>query len=411
MDYLFYICIIVMVVSIIFLFYFYKQPNNPSTVKDLYYEALDMLLAGKRKSAYKIFKDITKNDSNNIKAYLYLGQILREGADYKGALKVHKNLLLRDNIKNYDLILIYKNLSLDYYSLKHLEESISFCDKILEINKSSEWAVIQIIKLYKELDDWPNAIKYLKMFFDISGKIDKRKLALYKIQSGRNLVRNNKFEEARESFEKAFEIDENLFIAYYFIGNSYASESNAIYEKGAKIDKENIDNSLSLEEESKQFKIEAEKVLTNAVPMWVHFIENAPEYAWMILPTLKDALQALNEYEKIEKYLIQISKKNTNNVDILAHLADFYANKGEIDKAYDTISKALEFNSNSLIAQLKSLKIQSLKNSEKELSVHIDKIISSLLKDTRYKKYKRNFSDKSMAWLFKSEEDLETNEN
>ena len=98
-------------------------------------------------------------------------------------------------------------------------------------------------------------------------------------------------------------------------------------------------------------------------------------------------------------------------MDILAHLADFYANKGEIDKAYDTISKALEFNSNSLIAQLKSLKIQSLKNSEKELSVHIDKIISSLLKDTRYKKYKRNFSDKSMAWLFKSEEDLETNEN
>ena len=69
------------------------------------------------------------------------------------------------------------------------------------------------------------------------------------------------------------------------------------------------------------------------------------------------------------------------------------------------------FNSNSLIAQLKSLKIKLLKNSEKELSVHIDKIISSLLKDTRYKKYKRNFSDKSMAWLFKSEEDLETNEN
>ena len=189
---------------------------------------------------------------------------------------------------------------MDYYSLKDLEESISFCDKILEINKSSEWAVIHIIKLYKELDDWPNAIKYLKIFFDISGKMDKRKLALYKIQSGRNLVRNNKFEEARESFEKAFEIDGSLFVAYYFIGNSYASESNAIYEKGAKIDKENIDNSLSLEEESKQFKIEAEKVLINAVPMWVHFIENAPEYAWMILPTLKDALQALNEYEKIE---------------------------------------------------------------------------------------------------------------
>ena len=400
MDYIFYISVIVIILSGLFLYFFYKKPNNSATVKDLYYEALDLMLAGKRKSSYKIFKEIIKNDSNNVKAYIYLGQILRDSGDAKGALKIHKNLLLRDNLNNYDLIHVYKNLSLDYYLLNDLEESISYCDKILEINKSSEWAIIQIIKLYKKLNDWKNAIKYLKMFFDVTGKINNRKLALYKIQEGRIFTKSNKFEKARESFEKALEIDENLFVAFYFIGNSYASESNSVYERGAKIDKENLDNSLSMEEESKQYKIEAEKILTNAIPMWVHFIENAPEYSWMVLPTLKDALQALNEYEKIEKYLIQINKKNTNNVDILSHLADFYANKGDVDRAFDTIGKALDFNSNSLLAQLKSLKIKSLKNNEKELSVHIDKIISSLLKDERYKRYKRSFSDKDMEWLF-----------
>ena len=410
MDYIFYISIIAIIVTGIFLFFLYQKPSNSSNVKDLYYEALDMMLLGKKKSAYKIFKDIINNDSNNIKAYLYLGQILRESGDLKGALKVHKNLLLRDNINNYDLLHIYKNLSLNYYLLNELEQSISFCDKILDINKSSEWAIIQIIKLYKKLNDWPNAIKYLKMLFEVSGQRNNRKLALYKIQEGRSLIKDGEFDNSRLSFEKALEIDENLYVAYYFIGNSYATESNSIYEQSIKIDEENIDSSLALEEESQQFKIEAEKILTNAIPMWVHFIENMPEYSWMILPTLKDALQALNQYDKIEKYLIQINKKNSNNVDILSHLADFYANKGEVNKAFDTISKALEFNSNSLLAQLKSLKIKSLKNNEKELSIHIDKIISSLLKDGRYKKYKRSYLDNDMEWLFNSDKAQSSNE-
>ena len=158
-----------------------------------------------------------------------------------------------------------------------------------------------------------------------------------------------------------------------------------------------------MEEESQQYKIEAEKILKNAIPLWVDFIEHMPEYSWMILPTLKDALQALNEYDKIEKYLIQVNRTNPNNVDILSHLADFYANKGDVNKAGDTINKALESNSNSLIAQLKSFKIKLLNSADKDFSVIIDKIISSLLKDKRYKQYKRSFSDKEMKWLFSSE--------
>jgi len=402
MDYFFYICIVIIFLTGLFLFFFYKKPSNSNDVKDLYYEALDLMLVGKKKSAYKIFKDIINYDSNNIKAYLYLGQILRESGDSKGALKIHKALLLRDNLNNYDLILIYKNLSLDYYYLEDLEESITYCDKILELNKSSEWSVLQVIKLYKQLNDWPNAIKYLKLLFEIRGKKDNKKLALYKIQEGRILVENSLFEKARDSFEKALEIDSNLYVAYYFIGNSYATESNEVYEKGISIDTQNIDNSLSMEEESQQYKIEAEKILKNAIPLWVDFIEHMPEYSWMILPTLKDALQALDEYEKIEKYLIQVNRSNPNNVDILSHLADFYANKGDVNKAGDTINKALEVNSSSLIAQLKSFKIKLLNSSDKDFSIIIDKIISSLLKDKRYKQYKRSFSDKEMKWLFNS---------
>jgi len=60
MDYIFYICIVIIFLLGLFLFFFYKKPSNSKDIKDLYYEALDLMLVGKKKSAYKIFKDIIK---------------------------------------------------------------------------------------------------------------------------------------------------------------------------------------------------------------------------------------------------------------------------------------------------------------------------------------------------------------
>ena len=87
------------------LIYFYKfRPNIQINIKELYAEGLDMLVSGKYKAAYKNFKEIVDKDSNNIKAYIRLGQVLRQGGNYLKALKIHKSLLNRKSISNYELI-------------------------------------------------------------------------------------------------------------------------------------------------------------------------------------------------------------------------------------------------------------------------------------------------------------------
>jgi tetratricopeptide (TPR) repeat protein len=224
---------------------------------------------------------------------------------------------------------------------------------------------------------------------------------LYKIQEGRILLKNNDFELARKIFEEAFELSRDLNVSYYFIGNTFAAESNVIYDKAIELEK-NLNGSLEKNDQSQKLKIDAEGMLGKAIPMWGYYIENMPEYSWMILPTLKDALQALNRYDDIEKLLITANKKNKKNVDILSHLADYYANKGDVDKALSTINNALDINKNSLIAQLKKLKINSLKNKENSLSNELDKLIFSLLRDKRYIKYKQSYNDENMKWLFET---------
>ena len=368
-------------------------------MKDLYAEGLDMLVIGKRKSAYKIFKKIIQHDSNNVKAYLHLGQVVREGGNPKKALEIHQNLLHRKNLNNYDKIQLYKNIALDYLKLNNIDKSIEYSSKILQIDKVDEWAMNQIIELYKLNEDWENATEYLKILFKTKNNMDNKRLALYKIQIGRVLLKNNKFDEAKKIFEDSLDVYPDLYICYYFLGKVFANESNFIYDKAIALES-NANGSLNDNNDSQQLKVEAEKILSKSIPMWGHFIENMPEYSWMILPTLKDALQALHRYDDIEKMLINTKNKNQDNIDILAHLADFYANKGEVDKALTTINNAIEKNKYSLIGRLKRLKINLLKNKENTISVEIDKLINSLLNDERYIQYKQSYNDKDMKWLF-----------
>ena len=80
------------------------KPMRKSKVKDLYAEGLDLLITGRRKSAYNNFKDIIQKDSDNIKAYLRLGQVLRESGNPSQALKIHRGLKHRRGLTHYEQV-------------------------------------------------------------------------------------------------------------------------------------------------------------------------------------------------------------------------------------------------------------------------------------------------------------------
>ena len=77
------------------------KPMQNAKMKDLYAEGLDLMITGRRKAAYKNFKDIIQKDSDNVKAYLRLGQVLREGGNSSEAIKIRRGLNHRRNLSHY----------------------------------------------------------------------------------------------------------------------------------------------------------------------------------------------------------------------------------------------------------------------------------------------------------------------
>ena len=108
------IFLIIILISVLLYLYFYKfRQRKAPHIKELYAEGLDMLVSGKHQAAYKNFKEIVQKDSDNVKAYIRLGQVLREGGNELQSIKIHKSLLIRKKMTSYELIELYKNLSLD----------------------------------------------------------------------------------------------------------------------------------------------------------------------------------------------------------------------------------------------------------------------------------------------------------
>ena len=157
--------IILLLILAVFLFInFDYNSKYKKTDKDLYYEALDQLLIGKLKEAYATLRALIKNDTNNVKAYLKLGQVLREIGNPEKALKVHKNLLIRKDLNNYEKIELLKNISLDYKHLNKIDEAIVQSLDIIKLDKHNEWALNELIELYKLVNDWNSSKKYLQIF-------------------------------------------------------------------------------------------------------------------------------------------------------------------------------------------------------------------------------------------------------
>ena len=369
------------------------KPMNNKKVKDLYAEGLDLMITGRRKAAYKNFKEIISKDSDNIKAYLKLGQVLREGGNPLQALKIHKGLNHRRSNSHYEKIEIHKNLALDYYKLDNIDSAVLELNKLLKLERNNEWALSQLVIFYRYKQDWKNAGELLEKYQKLTNKQDNHKLALYKIQEGRSLIEQKQFSDARQKFEQALNISSELAVAYYFIGKSYSSESENAYQKSLTKEVHNETDSMQ----------QAEDLLAKAIPMWIRYTELNPKQSWMVIHLLKDSLFALNRYSEFEDILKHILRQDPNNIEVIASLSEIYSHRGENEEALDFIDKALEKDSTSLIVKLIKMKLESKKEKGSiNFTRNLDDLIHFLVTDERFQIYKNTNTDSDIVWLYEA---------
>ncbi|HJN98600.1 MAG TPA: hypothetical protein QGF51_06440, partial [Candidatus Marinimicrobia bacterium] len=93
---LLYLALALIAIAGLIIYYFsFKGAQKPKT-DTLFTEALNAMVKGDKSKAARLLRDVVKQDSDHIMAYLQLGNIIREDHPSQ-AIKIHQSLTVRPN--------------------------------------------------------------------------------------------------------------------------------------------------------------------------------------------------------------------------------------------------------------------------------------------------------------------------
>ena len=100
---------IAIALSIYFYYISFRKKKKPR-INSIYTDALNAMVNGDLSNAISLLKQVVKQDSNHVRAYLQLGNILRKD-NPEQALKIHQSLTVRPNLSR-NMPVSYTHLTL-----------------------------------------------------------------------------------------------------------------------------------------------------------------------------------------------------------------------------------------------------------------------------------------------------------
>ncbi len=344
---LFYIGLCIFTIGVIIFYFFspFKSKTIPH-VENLFSEALIALINGNKSKAIMLLRQVVKQDTNHVRAYLQLGNILRV-ENTEQAIKIHQSIAIRPNLTSEHRVDIHKALAKDYIEIGYTKNAIEEAGKILSIEKRNLWSIKFLINISEENQDWERAARWSKHLQKVTGKKDINDVARFDIYKGLESMDNGEFNDAKLFFTKAIKRSPNYSLAYKYLGD--------LYEK-------NRDLVKALE----NWKIYATKDLDAGTDVY-HKIESA--------------LFDLGRYSEVEKFYRKIIDLDKNNLEAVIKLANVLEEKGETTVALNLIEDSISENSKDIRADIMKLKLSISLITPIELSHQIDSIIYKLSKD------------------------------
>ena len=118
------LCIVTTGVILFYFFTPFKSKNIPKA-DNLFSDALNALMNGNKTKAISLLQEVVKKDTNHVRAYLQLGNILRT-QNTEQAIKIHQSLTVRPHLTAEQKVDIHKALAKDYIQIGYTKNAKSW---------------------------------------------------------------------------------------------------------------------------------------------------------------------------------------------------------------------------------------------------------------------------------------------
>ena len=338
--------IIVSVIALIgvFLIIFLFKPKKKRRTESIYTNALNAMVRGDTRTALSHLRDVVKQDSDHINAYLQMGNILRQDNNGKAAIKIHQSLMVRPKLDNQIKLDIHKALALDFEQIENLSRAQQEAELVLKIDKKNQWANEFLLTIFEKQKNWDKATQISKTIQRLKKEKDPNQISKYLVFQGMDKLEKGSEIEAINLFEKAVKTSPKFALSYLKLGDYYAEKRD----------------------------------LTKAIENWENFALFDPDDGHGIYSKIESALFDLGRFSEVEKFYRRILNNNPINLAALTRLANVLQEKGQHKDALNLVDETLAKNETSVHAHLMKLKLSLNISKPHELSHYIDNIMQLL---------------------------------
>jgi lipopolysaccharide biosynthesis regulator YciM len=335
------IVVAIIVVAIAMIWWLRSKESVSTDV--LYSDALNAILKGDNTGAVKLLKQVVGHDSDNVGAYLQLGNLLRS-VNPQQSTKIHQSLTVRPKLSKSVSKEIHQALALDYAELSDYKRAKIEADMVLKYDKNNLWVHQFLLQIAEKQRDWEQASGLASKIQKLTGNRDNRQLAEIQLQAGNNQLEIGDNKKALQYFQKAVKIDLEYSIPYLHIGNIHEEEND----------------------------------LKKAVINWEKYLINNENSDAQIYKKIESALFDLGRFSEVEQFYSRILAKKPNDKYAIVKLTNLLNDKGNKEEAIKLVDKTINKYKDSIPARLMKIKILLEQANPVDLNDQLDQVIERI---------------------------------
>lgn len=284
-----------------------------------------------------------KENCNLIDEYIELGRLFRKKGEYQKSFMLHRNLLVRDELKREQQARVYGELGYDYLFSKTRDLGESYFIQSLKINKDSVYVLEGLYQCYRQHKELEKAADTLRLICKIYPD-RKKDLAALLTEVALHKAQLNHMSAAKKCIEQAFEFDGNSPLVYLTKSHLQAAEGKR----------------------------------KDAIETLEKFIEKWPNSTLFALKKIENLYYEMSQYARYPYTLNKCIQKNPQNFYAHHAYGKYLIKIRRTDEAIEQFQKALDLCPFSIQSLKEVIHLYSGKQNTAEALRLIENFISAL---------------------------------
>jgi lipopolysaccharide assembly protein B len=284
-----------------------RRPPDSWDSSSAYLAAIDALIRGKKLAAMEALRRVARRETENLLAYLRLGDLVRIMGYPEKAERIHAGLLARPTDDPELTVRVRESLLEDHLALAKWDEVVRLGAKLREIDRKNVVALRALTLASEARREWDTAFECLDEWERIEAGRTLPRPAQLRIHVSKSHLAEGRTKEARRLLEDAIKLDEGEQYGLVLLGDVWAREGE--HEK--------------------------------AVEQWLEYARREPDQAEAVFDRLERSYFEMGRFGDLLQVYERLSQQAPETAPVRVALAEMHRRRGRTDEAVQLLEGML----------------------------------------------------------------------